>query len=253
MSNYFCIAALMTGLCLAVPAVALESRVLPPSQAMTQSGEALALLPSGGVNLDELWLQSGGARLYQNTLVHPRQIRMGGASFVDPASVPVLFLQPTPATKRRTVSRASPQAKVSEKAQVVAPAGVGTTKLRTPKAAVSGGSGQIGTGASPAAKASAAPKAASSSLTENADFYTPLSTGASSREQAQASANGMGQAPASASMSSMGSAPISPMTTGSALAPAAAPAAASAALPSLPAQADAALGAPMPAAQPVRH
>ena len=114
---------------LAAPVLAVESRSLPSSaapgylagpQAPLVSSPAVgapvaplpphlpALLPSGGVNLDEAWIQDGGARLYWNTLVIPRQLRMGGASFVDPAAVPELL----PAGSDKVVRPARRQGRV---------------------------------------------------------------------------------------------------------------------------------------------
>ena len=51
-------------------------------------------LPDGGPNLTEAWTRTGGARLYWNTLTQPRQIRMVGAAFADPAAVPELMSSP---------------------------------------------------------------------------------------------------------------------------------------------------------------
>lgn len=51
-------------------------------------------LPDGGANLNEAWMRNGGARLYWNTLTQPRQIRMVGAAFADPAAVPELMASP---------------------------------------------------------------------------------------------------------------------------------------------------------------
>ncbi|OXS29091.1 MAG: hypothetical protein BCS36_01315 [Desulfovibrio sp. MES5] len=51
-------------------------------------------LPDGGPNLTEAWMRTGGARLYWNTLTQPRQIRMVGAAFADPAAVPELMSSP---------------------------------------------------------------------------------------------------------------------------------------------------------------
>lgn len=98
-----------------------------------------ARLPSGGVNLDEAWIQDGGARLYWNTLVIPRQLRMGGASFVDPAAVPELL--PVDSDKivrparRRVPARAAASAEKQKSGQRTAPAGAGSTALKPPAAA----------------------------------------------------------------------------------------------------------------------
>lgn len=146
---------------LAAPVLAVESRSLPSSaapgylagpQAPLVSSPAVGapvaplpphlptLLPSGGVNLDEAWIQDGGARLYWNTLVIPRQLRMGGASFVDPAAVPELLpagsdkvVRPA---RRRVPAGAAVSAEKQKSGQRTAPAGAGSTALKPPAAAV---------------------------------------------------------------------------------------------------------------------
>lgn len=145
---------------LAAPVLAVESRSLPSSavpgylagpQAPLVSSPTVgapvvplpphlpARLPSGGVNLDEAWIQDGGARLYWNTLVIPRQLRMGGASFVDPAAVPELL--PVDSDKvvrparRRVPARAVTSAEKQKPGQRTAPAGAGSTTLKLPAAA----------------------------------------------------------------------------------------------------------------------
>ena len=143
---------------LAAPVLAVESRSLPASaapgylagpQAPLVSSPTVgapvvplpphlpARLPSGGVNLDEAWIQDGGARLYWNTLVIPRQLRMGGASFVDPAAVPELL--PVDSDKvvrparRRVPARAVTSAEKQKPGQRTAPAGAGSTTLKPPR------------------------------------------------------------------------------------------------------------------------
>ncbi|WP_165174566.1 hypothetical protein [Desulfovibrio sp. ZJ369] len=124
-----------------LPAAPLASRPVVPQTPATYAPlppRLPAFLPSGGANLDQAWIQDGGARLYWNTLVIPRQLRMGGASFVDPASVPQLLppgsvkaVQPVPVRRRRPVSRP----KVSRSTQTVAaPANAGRTSLTPPRA-----------------------------------------------------------------------------------------------------------------------
>lgn len=145
---------------LAAPVLAVESRSLPASsapgylagpRAPLVSSPAVgapvvplpphlpALLPSGGVNLDEAWIQDGGARLYWNTLVIPRQLRMGGARFVDPAAVPELLpvgsdkvVRPA---RRRVPAGAAISAEKQKPGQRTAPAGAGSTALKPPVAA----------------------------------------------------------------------------------------------------------------------
>ena len=114
--------------------------VCPVSRASAAEIESLppqipARTASGAANITDVWLHSGGGRLYWNTLVTPRQIALEGARFVDPAAVPELALTPqadkkTPVrqTKRKVkVSKAAPQSATSP-----APNGVGKTSLQAP-------------------------------------------------------------------------------------------------------------------------
>ena len=143
---------------LAAPVLAVESRSLPASaapgylagpRAPLVSSPAVgapvvplpphlpALLPSGGVNLDEAWIQDGGARLYWNTLVIPRQLRMGGARFVDPAAVPELLPVGSDKVVRPARRRIRPGRRFLRKAagRRTAPAGAGSTALKPPPTA----------------------------------------------------------------------------------------------------------------------
>lgn len=152
-------------LCLAAPAHAVESRSLPLSAASGYAAGPVtprvgapsvsapvvgapaaplppslpALTPSGGVNLDEAWIRGGGARLYWNTLVIPRQIRMGGARFVDPATVPELFpsdeKKAVRPVRRSSRSRVVAPAATQKSAQSTPPAGAASTALKPPAAA----------------------------------------------------------------------------------------------------------------------
>ncbi|MBB5144526.1 hypothetical protein [Desulfovibrio intestinalis] len=65
--------------------------VLPAQAAESSQPQTL---PDGGANLNEAWMRNGGARLYWNTLTQPRQLRMAGAAFADPAAVPELMSSP---------------------------------------------------------------------------------------------------------------------------------------------------------------
>ncbi len=65
--------------------------VLPAQAAESSQPQTL---PDGGANLNEAWMRNGGARLYWNTLTQPRQMRMAGAAFADPAAVPELMSSP---------------------------------------------------------------------------------------------------------------------------------------------------------------
>lgn len=84
-------------------------------------------LPNGAVNLDEAWIQDGGARLYWDTVIIPKQLKMAGATWIDPALVPQLFPPQQPARKRyyRRRARVSPP-------KVVVPADAASTSLRSP-------------------------------------------------------------------------------------------------------------------------
>lgn len=87
-----------------------------------------AYLPNGAVNLDEAWIEDGGARLYWNTLLIPRQLKMAGATWVDPALVPPLFAPPQqkqPRKRWRAPRKAAPRAVTTVKV----PESVGSTAL----------------------------------------------------------------------------------------------------------------------------
>lgn len=90
-------------------------------------------LPNGAVNLDEAWIQDGGARYYWNLVIVPRQLKMGGNYWVDPALVPQLTVQPqkkSAAPRYRVVRR--PRAKA-----VSAPADAASRSLRAPTVSLS--------------------------------------------------------------------------------------------------------------------
>ncbi|WP_165075311.1 MULTISPECIES: hypothetical protein [unclassified Desulfovibrio] len=87
-----------------------------------------AYLPNGAVNLDEAWIEDGGARLYWNTLLIPRQLKMAGATWVDPALVPPLF-PPQQAKQPRKRWRAPRKAAPKAVTTVKVPEGVGSTAL----------------------------------------------------------------------------------------------------------------------------
>lgn len=148
---------LTLGLCRAVPAQAVESLPppVPPGYDMQVRNapprlplppQLPAALPSGGANLDEAWIQDGGARLYWNTLVIPRQLRMGGARFTDPAAVPELLPASTGKKARLAPRRVSsvPTVKLSP-----APAGSGSTALRPPYSAIPAASSQNSAASAP--------------------------------------------------------------------------------------------------------
>ena len=117
-------------LCRVPVAAAVEVVPLPP--------QVPAHTASGATNLTDVWLHNGGGRLYQNTLVAPRQIALEGARFVDPASVPELAL--TPPVDKKAPVRSTRKAKAAKSAPAgatshapsAAPKGVGKTSLTAP-------------------------------------------------------------------------------------------------------------------------
>lgn len=93
---------------------------------------------SGATNINDVWLHNGGGRLYQNTLVAPRQIALEGARFVDPAAVPELALTPPVDKKapvrhaRKTKSAKAAPAEAANNVPTAPPKGVGKTSLAAP-------------------------------------------------------------------------------------------------------------------------
>ena len=135
-----------------VPAAyGVEPVALPP--------QVPARTAAGATNITDVWLHSGGGRLYWNTLVTPRQIALEGARFADPAAVPELAVTPKPARKAPT-HHSSRRVKVSKAgahaATSPAPKGVGKTALRPPSAKsdaippLTGAAPQPNTGGEPA-------------------------------------------------------------------------------------------------------
>ena len=124
------LAVLAVSLCPFSAVRAAEVNSLPP--------QVPARTASGATNITDVWLHNGGGRLYQNTLVTPRQIALEGARFVDPAAVPELVLTPpvgkkAPArsTRRAKAAKAAPAGAASN-APTAAPKGVGKTSLTAP-------------------------------------------------------------------------------------------------------------------------
>ena len=100
----------------------------------TPQGRVVALppqlpeyLPNGAINLDEVWIQDGGARLYWNDVIIPRQLKMAGNYWIDPALVPQLI--PEKQTPVRRVWRKSRTSKVKK---VKVPSNVASTALKRP-------------------------------------------------------------------------------------------------------------------------
>ena len=54
----------------------------------------------GAPNLNYHWIEGGGARLYWNSIYYPRQMRLNGATFRDPADVPFLVMNECDQTKK---------------------------------------------------------------------------------------------------------------------------------------------------------
>lgn len=95
------------------PAAAAETVHLPSSPPPT--------LPDGGANLNEAWVRHGGARLYWNTLMQPRQLRMAGASFADPAAVPELMPSPQGQAGSKSAGKSRAGAKAAPHSVVIDP------------------------------------------------------------------------------------------------------------------------------------
>lgn len=91
-------------------------------------------LPNGAVNLDYVWTQDGGARLYWNEVIIPQELKMGGATWIDPALVPQLLPQKQVRPARRYYTRRYAKKRPVAKAKV--PTKVASTKLRSPSPAI---------------------------------------------------------------------------------------------------------------------
>lgn len=86
-------------------------------------------LPNGAINLDEVWTQDGGARLYWNDVIIPRELKMAGNAWIDPALVPQLI--PEKQTPVRRAWRRS-RARASTVKKVKVPPNVASTSLKSP-------------------------------------------------------------------------------------------------------------------------
>lgn len=146
------LAVLAISVCPVSAAKAIEAESLPP--------QIPARTASGATNITDVWLHNGGGRLYQNTLVAPRQIALEGARFVDPAAVPELALTP-PVDKKAPVRHArkaktpkAAPAEASGNAPTAPPKGVGKTSLKSPAGNGSAIPPLSAAGASPAPAAS---------------------------------------------------------------------------------------------------
>lgn len=87
-------------------------------------------LPNGAVNLDWVWTQDGGARLYWNDVIIPKELKMAGATWIDPALVPELLPDRKAQTVRRYYNRRPARKRTVAKAKV--PAKVASTSLKSP-------------------------------------------------------------------------------------------------------------------------
>ena len=87
--------------------------------AIAETGSQIpATTRDGKTNLTHVWLHKGGGRLYWKTLTHPLQIRLEGAQFVDPASVPVLSTNPgTDLSARQSHKKGRRSSRKSRRAQ----------------------------------------------------------------------------------------------------------------------------------------
>lgn len=110
---------------------------LPPAPVVPGQIRLPAFLPNGVANLEEIWTEEGGARPYWNSVRRPIQLRMGGATWVDPALVPDLFtpVKKAAPVRKRTRKRATHLRKKPLAAAKV-PAKAGATALKKPAAAI---------------------------------------------------------------------------------------------------------------------
>lgn len=86
-------------------------------------------LPNGAINLDEVWTQDGGARLYWNNVIIPRELKMAGNYWIDPALVPQLIPEKQTPVRRVWRGRKARATKI-RKAKV--PPNVASTALKKP-------------------------------------------------------------------------------------------------------------------------
>lgn len=82
-------------------------------------------MPSGAPNLDWYWTEDGGARLYWNDVIIPQQLKMAGATWIDPALVPQLVVTKAAPRKRYYKRRI-------KRVKSTAPAKAGSTSLKSP-------------------------------------------------------------------------------------------------------------------------
>ena len=135
-------------------------------------------LPDGGPNLTEAWTRTGGARLYRNTLTQPRQIRMVGAAFADPAAVPELMSSPQGQPDGKSAGKGGRGGKTAPHSIVVDP----NSPARPWPHASSRPAKQGGAAASQAGKKSEAAQAASAPTEKPVSVSPALTAPASARQ-----------------------------------------------------------------------
>lgn len=84
-------------------------------------------LPNGAINLDAVWTQDGGARLYWNNVIIPKELKMAGNYWIDPALVPQLIPE-----KQAPVRRYWRKARRVKTKKVNIPPNVSSTALKAP-------------------------------------------------------------------------------------------------------------------------
>lgn len=172
----------MSGLTGVSPAIAAESS-LPQT------------LPNGSSNLTEIWMRSGGARLYWNTLTQPRQIRMVGAAFADPAAVPELMPSPQGQPEAKSSGKGSRGGKTAPHSVVIdprAPVRSGTHASSRP-AKQSGATAAQAAKKSEAAQAVKAPAEKPASVSPALTAPAPVSAGQGNGAAAATSSSAPGK------------------------------------------------------------
>lgn len=98
---------------------------------------------SGSIDINQRvqdWKDYGGARLYWLSVARPRQIRMGGLPFVDPASHPLLTTEEKAPVRRSSTRKRSTRRQTTNAVRTQkAPKDAGSTSLRKPTASRSDG------------------------------------------------------------------------------------------------------------------
>lgn len=156
-------------------------------------------LPNGSSNLTEIWMRSGGARLYWNTLTQPRQIRMVGAAFADPAAVPELMPSPQGLPEAKSSGKGSRGGKTAPHSVVVDP----RAPVRSGTHASSRPAKQSGATAAQADKKSEAAQAAKAQ-TEKPASVSPALTAPASAPASARQGNGAAAATSSSAPSKNG-------------------------------------------------